>query len=157
MGVAPTLATARDDESQPASPPAAESGTAGHPLRRAQIGLIIICVLHALSPLITRGLHAGFGDDETVYISQLDRWVPAGFFSAPRARGVTLLTAPATLVSSSVTLMRFWLALVSGVGLYLSFIPWLRLRNNAVVPVAAALWSCLWVSIYYSYEAMPNQ
>lgn len=126
-------------------------------LSRAHIALIAVCVLHALSPLILRGLHSGLGWDETVYISQIDPHVPAGIFSAPRARGMTLLTAPASLVSSSITLMRFWLALLSGVGLFVALIPWLRLRKGAVVPVAALLWSSLWVSIYYSFEAMPNQ
>jgi hypothetical protein len=126
-------------------------------LTKAQVALIVVCLFHALSPLIIRGLHSGYGTDETVYISQIDPHVPAGIFSAPRARGMTLLTAPASLLSPSLAVMRVWLALLSGIGLFVALIPWLRLRNGAVVPLAAALWSCLWVSVYYSYEAMPNQ
>jgi hypothetical protein len=141
----------------PPLPDATDLSSTAPRLSRAQIALIVICVFHALSPLITRGLHAGLGWDETVYISQIDPHVPAGVFTAPRARGMTLLTAPASLVSSSLAVMRVWLALLSAVGLFVALIPWLRLRKGAVVPVAALLWSTLWVSIYYSYEAMPNQ
>jgi hypothetical protein len=126
-------------------------------LSTAHLALIAVCVLHALSPLLFRGLHAGLGWDETVYISQIDPHVPAGLFSAPRARGLTLLTAPASYLSGSIAVMRVWLALLSGIGLYLAFVPWLRIRNGAIVPVAALLWSTLWVSIYYGFEAMPNQ
>jgi hypothetical protein len=126
-------------------------------LSRAQTALVVVCVLHALSPLLLRGLHAGLGWDETVYISQIDPHVPAGVFSAPRARGLTLLTAPASLISGSLAVMRVWLAVLSGAGLYLAFLPWLRIRSGAVVPVAAALWASLWISIYYGFEAMPNQ
>ena len=126
-------------------------------LSRAHIALLVVCALHLLSPILLRGLHAGLGPDETVYISQINPHVPAGLFSAPRARGLTLLTAPAAYLSPSLAVMRAWLALLSGVGLYLAFVPWLRLRRGWVVPVAAALWSCLWTSIYYGFEAMPNQ
>ncbi|HVY10130.1 MAG TPA: hypothetical protein VHB18_08300 [Mycobacteriales bacterium] len=121
------------------------------------IALAVVAVAHALSPLILRGMHSGLGWDETVYVSQIDPHVPAGTFSAPRARGLTLLTAPASLISSSLVVLRWWLALLSGVGLFLAFLPWLRARPRAVVPLAAALWSGLWVSTYYGFEAMPNQ
>jgi hypothetical protein len=119
--------------------------------------LIAVCVLHALSPLLIRGIHAGLGADETVYVSQIDPHAIAGAFSAPRSRGLTLLTAPASFLSPSIAVLRVWLSLLSGVGLYLGCLPWLRLRKGYVVSLAALLWSSLWVSIFYSFEAMPNQ
>ena len=125
--------------------------------RRYVYALAAVAVLHALSPLILRGIHSGLGWDETVYISQIDPHVPAGVFTAPRARGMTLLTAPASLLSGSLALMRVWMSILSGVGMFLAFLPWLRLRPRAAVPLAAAFWSGLWVGAYYSYEAMPNQ
>ena len=36
----------------------------------------------------------GLGWDETVYASQVSGHVPAAFFSAPRARGISLLVSP---------------------------------------------------------------
>ncbi|HWC34996.1 MAG TPA: hypothetical protein VG650_09215 [Mycobacteriales bacterium] len=126
-------------------------------VRRLTYALITVSVLHALSPLILRGLHSGLGWDETVYISQIDPHVPAGQFTAPRARGLTLLTAPASLVSGSLYVMRIWMAILSGLGMFLAFLPWLRVRPRMTVPLAAAIWSGLWLGIYYSFEAMPNQ
>ncbi len=125
--------------------------------RRLTVALAVVSTLHALSPLVLRGMHSGLGWDETVYVSQIDPHVPAGLFSAPRARGLTLLTAPASLISPSLALLRWWLAFLSGVGMSCAFLPWLRLRRSYVVPLAAALWSGLWVTTYYSFEAMPNQ
>jgi hypothetical protein len=126
-------------------------------LNGAQIALIAVCILHALSPIAFLGLHSALGYDEAVYISQINPHVPAAFFTAPRARGMTLLTAPASYLSPSLAVMRVWLSLLSGAGLFMAFVPWLRLRRGAVMPVAALLWSSLWISIYYGYEAMPNQ
>ena len=122
----------------------------------ARVALIAVCVFHAVSPLVLRGFHAGLGADERVYVSQINPHVPAGVFTAPRARGLTLLTAPASLVSSSIVVLRIWLAVLAGIGLYLGMLPWLRLRKGAVVPLAAALWSGLWLGTYYAFEAMPN-
>ncbi|MGN6473966.1 MAG: hypothetical protein ACTHK4_10025 [Mycobacteriales bacterium] len=125
--------------------------------RGLTIALVVVSVLHALSAVALRGIHSGYGWDETVYISQIDPHAVASVFSAPRSRGLTLLTAPAALISPSIALMRLWLALLSGIGMFLAFLPWLRVRRSAVVPVAALMWSGLWVAIYYSFEAMPNQ
>jgi len=124
---------------------------------RAQLALIAVAVLHALSPLLVRGAHAAFGWDETVYLSQINAYVPAGLFSAPRARGLTLLVAPVSLVTNSLVAMRVWLAALSGLGLWLAFRPWQRIIGGYVVPLAALVFSTLWVSIYYGFEAMPNE
>ena len=45
---------------------------------------------------------------------------------------------------------------MSAVGLYLAFVPWLRLWPGYMTPIAAALFSTLWTSIFYGFEAMPN-
>jgi hypothetical protein len=116
----------------------------------------VVSVLHAISPLVFVGLHHGFGSDETVYLSQINPTHPAVIFSPPRARGLTLLVAPVTAWTSSVVVVRLWLAFLTGLGTFLAFRPWLRLVNPYVVPLAALLFSSLWTTIYYGYEAMPN-
>jgi hypothetical protein len=70
---------------------------------------------------------------------------------------VTLLTAPISMVTQSLAALRIWLAFLSAVGLYLGMRPWLRLVDSWIVPLAAALWSGLWVSMFYGYAAMPNE
>lgn len=100
--------------------------------------------------------HVGLGWDETVYLSQYARDVPPGVFSPPRARGVPLLVAPITLVTTALPAIRAYLTVLSGVGLFCAFWPWLRVRPGAVVPGAAALFASVWVAVFYANEAMPD-
>ncbi|NUS07412.1 MAG: hypothetical protein HOV97_33170 [Nonomuraea sp.] len=98
----------------------------------------------------------GLGWDETVYISQVSGHAPAAFFSAPRARGVSLLVAPIASWSSSTTLLRVYLALLSGLGLYLALRVWRGLFPVRVLAPAGALFASLWVTLFYGPQAMPN-
>jgi hypothetical protein len=121
------------------------------------VALAVICVIHGLLPLILIGVHHGLGIDETVYVTQYNGHVPPGIFSAPRSRGVPFLVAPITSWSTSVGLLRLYLAVLAALGLYVGLRPWQRLRPGWAVPLAAVVFSSLWVTIYYSDEAMPNE
>jgi len=96
------------------------------------------------------------GWDETVYASQFDPRRPALEFSAPRARGVSLVVAPVELVTSSPTALRVALALLTSAGLFAAYAVWLRLRPDASVPLAALLSVLPWPALMYGSEAMPN-
>ncbi|MGI3224309.1 hypothetical protein ACRJ4B_10525 [Streptomyces sp. GTA36] len=98
----------------------------------------------------------GLGWDESVYVSQVSGHAPAAFFSAPRARGVSLLVAPIASWSSSTPLLRVWLALLSGLGLFLALRAWRGLFPVQVPAVAGALFASLWVTVFYGPQAMPN-
>ncbi|MCX4911038.1 hypothetical protein [Streptomyces sp. NBC_00878] len=98
----------------------------------------------------------GLGWDETVYVSQVSGHTPAAFFSAPRARGVSLLVAPITSWSSSTELLRVYLALLSGLGLFLALRAWRGLFPARVLGAAGALFATLWVTVFYGPQAMPN-
>jgi hypothetical protein len=125
--------------------------------RQPRTLLIAVAILHALSPLVLLGVHWWFGVDETVYLSQLNAHVPAAYFSAPRARGATLIAAPITSWTSSVAAVRLWVSALSGLALYAGFAPWLRLRPGYRVPLAALMLSSLWMVTYYGFEVMPNE
>jgi hypothetical protein len=118
--------------------------------------LVAVCVLHAISSIAVMGAHYGLGWDEAVYLSQINGHVPAGLFTAPRSRGMTLVGAPVTLLTSSLVALRVWLSLVTAVFMYLGFRLWLRLVDGYVVPLAALLFSLLWTTVYYGFQAMPN-
>ena len=118
--------------------------------------LLVVCVLHGISPLVLVGVHQLFGHDETVYLSQINGFIPGDLFTAPRARGLTLIVAPVTLLTTSIVAIRVWLAAVTAVLMYVGFRPWLRLVPAWTVPVAAALFNCLWTTIFFGFEAMPN-
>ncbi|MFV0132221.1 hypothetical protein ACLGIH_02965 [Streptomyces sp. HMX87] len=98
----------------------------------------------------------GLGWDETVYVSQVTTHTPAAFFSAPRSRGVSVLVAPVASWSSSTELLRVYLALLSGLGLYLALRAWRDLFPARVLATAGALFATLWITLFYGPQAMPN-
>ncbi|WP_239015680.1 hypothetical protein [Streptomyces sp. CdTB01] len=98
----------------------------------------------------------GLGWDETVYVSQVSSHAPAAFLSAPRARGVSLLVAPVAAWSSSTPLLRTYLALLSGLGLFLALRAWRGLFPVRVVAAGGVLFATLWITVFYSPQAMPN-
>ncbi|MCL7490118.1 hypothetical protein M8I34_01375 [Streptomyces sp. MCA2] len=104
------------------------------------------------SALVTPGL----GWDETVYVSQVDPHAPASFFSAPRARGVTLLLAPVAALTTSATVLHCYLAVLSGVALLLILCIWRRLLPAPVPALGGALFAGLWITLFYGPQAMPN-
>ncbi|MGW5636243.1 hypothetical protein [Streptomyces sp. NPDC003832] len=104
--------------------------------------------------LVPPGL--GLGWDEVVYVSQVDDPAPAAFYSAPRARGVSLLVAPVASWSSSVVLLRIYLAVLSGLALHLALRAWRGLFPARVLAAGGALFASLWVTLFYAPQAMPN-
>ncbi|MFG2133880.1 hypothetical protein ACGFNV_39810 [Streptomyces sp. NPDC048751] len=98
----------------------------------------------------------GLGWDESVYVSQVADHAPAAFFSAPRARGVPLLVAPVAAWSSSTPLLRIYLALLSGLALFLALRAWRGLFPTRVVAIGGALFASLWITLFYGPQAMPN-
>jgi hypothetical protein len=98
----------------------------------------------------------GLGWDEIVYVSQVTSHTPAAFFSAPRSRGVSLLVAPVASWSSSVPLLRVYLALLSGLALFLALRAWRGLFPTRVLVLGGALFASLWVTLFYGPQAMPN-
>ncbi|WP_189979059.1 hypothetical protein [Streptomyces capoamus] len=98
----------------------------------------------------------GLGWDETVYVSQVSGHAPASYFSAPRARGISLLVAPVASWSSSTPLLRVYLALLSGLALFLALRAWRGLFPVRVLALGGALFASLWVTLFYGPQAMPN-
>lgn len=138
------------------------NGLAGSARRRLDRSLLALAIVAAAWVLVqfATTFRVGLGADESIYLSQYAGDVPAFTFSAPRARGVPVLVAPVTLVTTSVPVIRAYLTVLSGVGLFCAFWPWLRVRSGRtgpyVVPAAAALFASLWVAVFYGNEAMPN-
>ncbi|MFF4902451.1 hypothetical protein [Streptomyces sp. NPDC001068] len=98
----------------------------------------------------------GLGWDETVYVSQVSGHVPTAYFSAPRSRGISFLVAPVASWSDSTVLLRIYLAVLSGLALYLALRVWRGHFGPGVLALAGALFSSLWVTLFYGLQAMPN-
>ncbi|PJN05341.1 hypothetical protein CG723_45345 [Streptomyces sp. CB01635] len=96
------------------------------------------------------------GWDEAVYVSQYDPRVPAAFFSAPRSRGISFLTAPFIAVTPSVPVLRIALTLLSSAALYAAFRVWRPVVGARATALAALLFAGLWITQISGPQAMPN-
>ena len=95
--------------------------------------------------------------DEVVYISQVSSHVRAALFDPARSRGIPLLVAPITLITSSITALRVYLAIASGAALFCSLLAWRRLRPAWMLALAGLAFGGLWVTQYYGPQAMPDE
>ena len=118
--------------------------------------LVAVAFLYAAAQLVAVSTRMRLGWDETVYVSQVSPHVPTAFFSAPRARGVTLLAAPLVALTSSLTALRAYMTVLSSVGLVIAYWPWTRLLRPVTVALAALLLVALWMVQFYGNEVMPN-
>ncbi|MFJ4539622.1 hypothetical protein ACIP39_27185 [Streptomyces tibetensis] len=118
--------------------------------------LAVLAAVFVLAQLVLVRPVLGLGWDEIVYVSQVTSHHPAAFFSAPRSRGVSLLVAPVASWSSSVPLLRVYLALLSGLALYLALRAWRGLFPTRVLVLGGALFASLWMTLFYGPQAMPN-
>ncbi|SEP69900.1 hypothetical protein SAMN04487983_1001304 [Streptomyces sp. yr375] len=126
------------------------------PRSRREVALAVVAGAFTLAQLLLVRPGMGLGWDESVYVSQLSPHAPAAFFSAPRARGVPLLVAPVAAWSSSTTLLRIYLAVLSGLALFLALRAWRGVRPARVLATGGALFATLWVTLFYGPQAMPN-
>ena len=94
--------------------------------------------------------------DETVYISQVAIHSPAAYFDPARARGIPVLVAPVTLLTSSVLALRIYLSLASGLALFLALLVWRPLRPVWQLALGGVFFAGLWVTQYYGPQAMPD-
>lgn len=124
--------------------------------RRGDAWLAAVGVAFTVAQLVLVRPGMGLGWDESVYVSQVSGHAPAAFFSAPRARGTSLLVAPVAAWSSSTALLRVYLAVLAGAGLFLALRAWRGLLAPRVVALGGALFASLWVTLYYGPQAMPN-
>ncbi|MFJ2813440.1 hypothetical protein [Streptomyces sp. NPDC087294] len=136
--------------------PGTEAGPGTDRHGRGDLLLGTVAALFTLAQLVLVRPGMGLGWDETVYVSQVGTHAPAAFFSAPRARGVSLLVAPVASWSSSTALLRIYLAVLSGAALYGALRSWRGLFPARVLALAGALFATLWVTLFYGPQVMPN-
>ncbi|MYW68100.1 hypothetical protein GTY65_29095 [Streptomyces sp. SID8379] len=120
--------------------------------------LAAVAALYGTAQLIfvVGQLGHGLGWDEAVYVSQYDPRNPAAFFSAPRSRGTSLLTAPLVAVTGNPLVLRAVLAVLSAGALYAAFRVWRPLVGARTTAFAALLFAGLWISVLSGAMAMPN-
>jgi len=119
--------------------------------------LALVAAAFTGAQLIFVAPRLGLSWDEVVYVSQVSGHAPAAYFDPARARGIPLLVAPVTLVTSSVLALRVYLSVASGLGLFLSLLAWRRLRPAWILALAAIFFGGLWIAQYYGPQAMPDE
>ncbi len=150
-----TLALRPDDH----DPTICRVNLSGRSIRRLAhpcVPLVAVAFLYAAAQIVAVTTRMRLGWDETVYVSQVSPHVPAAFFSAPRARGITLLPAPLVALTASLTSLRLYMTVLSSAGLVIAYWPWTRLLRPVTVALAALLLTVLWMMQFYGNEVMPN-
>ncbi len=115
-----------------------------------------VAAAFSVSQLLFVSSRLGLSWDEAVYVSQVSVHAPAAYFDAARARGVPLLVAPVTLLTSSVMALRVYLSAASGLALLGALWVWRSLRPAWVLALAGVAFGGLWVAQYYGPQAMPD-
>ncbi|MGW1817239.1 hypothetical protein ACWCQM_27165 [Streptomyces sp. NPDC002125] len=137
----------------------APRGLAARPARRVSgplPWLIVVALVLVAVQLTFVVPGSGLSWDETVYVGQAGGNAPPAFFSAPRARGITYLVAPAAVFTASTTVLRIFLTLLSAGGLVLALGIWRTVLPTPVLVGAGGLFAGLWPTLFYGPAAMPN-
>jgi hypothetical protein len=113
-------------------------------------GLLVLAEL-TLTPLRTP-----LGWDEITYIAQTSLHGSPILMPPAHSRGAGLLAAPVTLVTTSVVVLRVWMALLSGAGLFLALLCWRGLRPARVLALAGVVLGSLAVTLLSGTQVMPN-
>jgi hypothetical protein len=119
--------------------------------------LVLVATAFSAAQLVFVAPRLGLSWDEVVYVSQVSGHAPAAYFDPARARGIPLLVAPVTMLTSSVLALRVYLSVASGLGLFLALLTWRRLRPAWILGLAGVFFGGLWVAQYYGPQAMPDE
>ena len=117
--------------------------------------LIGVAAAFTLAVLLFDSLRLPLFWDESVYASQISQHVPMPW-GAERARGLPLLVAPVTLLTSSVVALRVYLAVMAGIGLFLAMLAWRGRRSDWVIALAGVIFGGLWVTQQNAALLLPS-
>src|SRR5262249_45767048 len=117
--------------------------------------LIAAAAAFTLAVLLFDSLRIPLFWDESVYASQISQPVPMPW-GGERARGLPLLVAPVTLLTSSVVALRVYLVAMAGIGLFLAMLAWRGRRPDWVIALAGVIFGGLWVTQQQAALLLPS-
>jgi hypothetical protein len=118
--------------------------------------LITAAAAFTVAVAVFNPLSARLSGDEVVYASQIANHVPLLQWNPQHARGVSLLVAPVTLVTSSAVILRAYLAVLAGAGLLAALLAWRGVVRGRVLTLACVLFGGLWVAESLAVQLYPN-
>jgi hypothetical protein len=117
--------------------------------------LIAVALLYVTAQLVVLPIGRPPLWDESVYLSQVTPGSNAIIFLASRARGITVLIAPVTLLGGSFTAVRVFLLLASATATAVAFRVWIPLIGLAA-PVGAITYCFSWLALLNGADIFPN-
>lgn len=124
--------------------------------RNSIIWLAAASVAFTLAVLLFTPLRMSLNWDENIYASQISQHAPIMLWSPERARGEALLVAPVTLLTGSAVVLRIYLALLAGAGLFVALLTWRGQRPASVLALAGVLFGGLWIAQAEASLVYPN-
>jgi hypothetical protein len=118
--------------------------------------LAAVCVLFVLSEMIPALLKLPLGADEITYIARTSVRQSGVFLPPVHGHGVGLLAAPVTLLTTSLTALRIWMAVLSGLALFGSLLCWRGLRPAWVLAVAGLIFGSLAITELSGVQVYPD-
>jgi hypothetical protein len=124
--------------------------------RRGLGWLVAAAVLFTVAEFVVAPLRLPLGWDEITYIAQVSAHPSPVVMPPIHSRGAGLLAAPVTLLTTSVVVLRPWMALLSGAGLFLALLAWRRLRPGPVLALAVVIIGGLGITQLNAVQVMPD-
>src|SRR5215471_5079366 len=126
------------------------------PARTDLLWLLGAAAAFTVAVLALNPLHQGFSWDETVYVSQISKHTPSMPWAPERARGMPLLVAPVTMLTSSPAPLRLYLSVLAGAALFLALLAWRQLGPAWILALAGLVFGGLWVAQAEAPLVFPN-
>jgi hypothetical protein len=120
------------------------------------VWLAAVSVLFVLSEMIPALLKLPLGADEITYIARTSVQSSAVFLPPVHGHGVGLLAAPVTLITTSLTALRIWMAILSGLALFGSLLCWRGLRPAWVLALAGLIFGSLAITELSGVQVYPD-
>jgi hypothetical protein len=117
------------------------------------VGVAAIFTLAQLTPSLLR---MPLGPDEITYIAQTSSHASAVVLPPVHGRAAALLAAPVTLLTTSLVAVRVWMAVLSGIGLFLALLAWRGIRPAWVLAVAGFVLASLSITQLSGVQVYPD-
>jgi len=124
--------------------------------RDSVLWIVAVAVVFTLAVLVFTPLRMSLGWDETVYASQISDHLPIMRWGPERARGMPLIVAPITLLGGSPVVLRVYLSVLAGLGLFLGLLAWRGVKPAWVLALAGVIFGGLAIVEVEASQVFPN-
>lgn len=116
-------------------------------------GAAVLFILAQLTPSLLR---MPLGADEITYIAQTSTHASSVMLPPVHGRAAALLAAPVTLLTTSLIAVRIWMAVLSGIGLFLALLCWRGIRPAWVLAVGGFVLASLSITQLSGVQIYPD-